>query len=57
MDADDGNTVTFEAFFPYAQFELNKLTIVAVRNSSGPFATADDVARATLFGPGVIEVN
>ena len=53
----DGSDIFFEAFFPYTQFEMNGLTIAAVTNSSGPFATADDVASATLFGPGLIEIN
>ena len=52
-----GNTVTFNAYFPYAENEMNGLTIAAVTTSKGPFATADDVAAATVFGPGLIEIN
>lgn len=57
-----GNTVTFSALFPFddaTQGALfgNGLTIAAVTNSTGPFATADAVANATVFGPGLIEIN
>lgn len=52
-----GEKVTFEAAFPYMANLLNGLTIAAVTNSKGPFASADAVAAATLFGPGLIEVN
>lgn len=54
---DDHNTVTFTAPFPYSQNLLNGLTIAAVTNSAGPFANASAVAAASLFGPGLIEVN
>ena len=50
-------TVTAEALFPYNKNLMNGLTIAAVTNGSGPFATADDVSKATVFGPGVIIVN
>lgn len=49
--------VTFEASFPGQSQEMNGLTIAALTNSTGPFATVDDVAAATLFGPGLIEIN
>jgi hypothetical protein len=52
-----GNTVSFSAAFPYAQFEMNGLTIAAVVKGSGPFANADAVAQATVYGPGLIEIN
>ena len=52
-----GDTVTFKAFFPFDKFIMNGLTIAAVTNSAGPFASADEVAAATLFGPGLIEIN
>lgn len=52
-----GATVTFSAQFPYDEFLMNGLTIAAVTNSTGPFANADAVAFATLFGPGLIEIN
>lgn len=59
---DSNNIVTFEALFPFddaTQGALfgNGLTIAAVTNSSGPFATADLVAKSTVFGPGLIEIN
>ena len=50
-------TVTAEALFPYNKNLMNGLTIAAVTNSSGPFATADDVSKVTVFGPGVTIVN
>jgi hypothetical protein len=52
----NGDTVTFTANFPFAQFEMNGLTIAAVTNGAGPFATADAVAQASIFGPGLIEI-
>jgi hypothetical protein len=53
----NGDTVTFKAFFPWSKFIMNGLTISAVTNSAGPFQSADEVAAATLFGPGLIEVQ
>ena len=50
-------TVTAETLFPYTKNLMNGLTIATVTNSSGPFATADDVSKATVFGPGVTIVN
>jgi hypothetical protein len=35
---------------------MNGLTIAAVTNGAGPFATADAVAQASIFGPGLIEI-
>jgi hypothetical protein len=54
--------VTFRAIFPFDEASEgalfgNGLTIAAVTNSSGPFATADLVAKSTVFGPGLIEIN
>jgi acid stress-induced BolA-like protein IbaG/YrbA len=53
----EGDKVTFEANFPYDQYLLNGLTIAAVTKGAGPFANADAVAAATIFGPGLIEIN
>jgi hypothetical protein len=53
----EGDTVTFDAEFPFDQFLMNGLTIAAVTNTAGPFASADAVAKATIFGPGLIEIN
>ncbi|KAF2641827.1 hypothetical protein P280DRAFT_541275, partial [Massarina eburnea CBS 473.64] len=52
-----GNTVTFEAVFPYDEFLMNGLTIAAVTKGMGPFASADDVAGAAILGPGLIEID
>lgn len=49
--------VTAQAIFPYDDHELNGLTIAAVTKSDGPFSDANDVAKWTLAGPGLIEVN
>ena len=51
-----GDQVTFSANFPYQQNLMDGLTIAAVTNSAGQFASVGAVANATLFGPGVIEV-
>jgi hypothetical protein len=51
------NTVTFDAEFPFDQFLMNGLTIAAVTKTAGPFASADAVAKDTIFGPGLIEIN
>ncbi|KAH1611956.1 hypothetical protein KXX21_002969 [Aspergillus fumigatus] len=53
----ENRTVVAEILFPYDQFLMNGLTIAAVTNSSGPFRNANDVARATVAGPGLIIVN
>lgn len=54
----DGTTVTFEAAFPFSTGTFgNGLSIAAVTNSTGPFSTTDDVAKVTLFGPGLIEIH
>lgn len=50
-----GNTVT--ANFPYQENQMNGLTIAALVNCKGPFASADDVAAATVAGPVFIEIN
>lgn len=52
-----GNTVTFDAQFPFDQFLMNGLTIAAVTKTAGPFTSADAVAKDTMFGPGLIEIN
>jgi hypothetical protein len=50
-------TVTLTAQFPFDQFLMNGLTIAAVTSHAGPFASADAVAKDTVFGPGLIEIN
>ena len=52
-----GDTVSFEAELPYNEFIMNGLTIAAVTKGMGPFASADDVAKAAIFGPGLLEIN
>lgn len=52
-----GKTITAEALFPYDDHELNGLTIAAVTKKDGPFADANEVAKWTLAGPGLIIVN
>lgn len=52
-----GDTVTIEALFPYEEYEMNGFTIAAVTNSTGPFASADAVATATVYGPAFIQIN
>lgn len=52
-----GDKVVFEAEFPYDQFLMNGLTIAAVTTAADSFADADAVAKATIFGPGIIEVE
>ena len=49
--------VSFSASFPGATNEMNGLTIASVVKGSGPFSSADDVAKAAVFGPGLIEIN
>lgn len=49
--------VSFQAAFPFEENLMFGLTIAAVTNSAGPFANADEVAAATLFGPGLIEIQ
>lgn len=48
---------TFQANFPFTENILDGLTIAALTSSAGPFASAEDVAKATIAGPGLIEVN
>lgn len=52
-----GNWTVFSASFPFEAGFTNGLTIAAVVNGTGKFATDDAVAAATLFGPGLILVN
>lgn len=57
VEKTQGPTVTIKADFPHDEFVMDGLTLAAIVKGSGPFAGADDVAQATLFGPGLIEVN
>ncbi|KAK9799957.1 putative Late sexual development protein [Seiridium cardinale] len=51
-----GNTITFDARFPFPENNMEGLSIAALTNSS-EFADADDVPANTLAAPGLIEVN
>ena len=53
---DQSGTVTISAKFPYNQFLMDGLTIAALTDGAGPFKTVADVAAATKFGPGLIEI-
>ncbi|KAJ4320415.1 hypothetical protein N0V94_003386 [Neodidymelliopsis sp. IMI 364377] len=53
----ENEKVFFEAQFPYDDFLMNGLTIAAVTMGAEEFADADKVAEATVFGPGLIEVD
>lgn len=53
----EGEKVFFEAQFPYDDFLMNGLTIAAVTMGADEFADADKMAEATVFGPGLIEVD
>jgi hypothetical protein len=48
--------VTFQAAFPYDEFLMDGLTVVAVTQGKDSFANADDVAGSAIFGPGLIEI-
>lgn len=47
----------FIAEFPFEAGFSNGLTIAAVVNGKGNFSTPKDVSAATVYGPGLIEVN
>ena len=42
---------------PYDEFLMNGLTIAAVTKNNGNFGNADEVAKETIFGPGLIEID
>ena len=52
----ENNSITFTALFPGKTNDLNGLTIAAVTNTNA-LTDPDMVAEATLFGPGLIEIN
>jgi hypothetical protein len=50
--------VTFKALFPFDGTTFgNGLTIAALTSGATTFANADAVAKATIAGPGLIEIN
>lgn len=52
----DGKT-TFTASFPYDSGFANGLTLASVTKGKGPFSSAAEVAAASVYGPGLIEVD
>lgn len=55
--ATSGDTTTFAADFPYTANMMNGLTIAVLVQGAGPFASADAVANATVYGPAIIEIK
>lgn len=55
--ATSGDTTTFTANFPYTANMMNGLTIAVLVQGAGPFASADAVANATVYGPAIIEIK
>ncbi|KAL5044544.1 hypothetical protein BDW71DRAFT_215597 [Aspergillus fruticulosus] len=53
----DGLKSTADVVVPYDDFLLNGLTVMAVVNRRGPFANAEAVARATVYGPALFIVQ
>lgn len=49
--------VTFQANLPFNDFVLDGFTIAALVNNSTGLTSAEDVAKVTIAGPGLIEVN
>lgn len=52
-----GNMVTAEVFFPYDEYRMNGLTVLALTNTTGPFVDATEVQNVTVFGPAFFIVN
>jgi len=52
-----GDKVYFSAAFPYNEYVMHGLTIVAVTQDATEFADASKVAEKAIFGPGLIEIN
>ncbi|KAH8728223.1 hypothetical protein GQ44DRAFT_724744 [Phaeosphaeriaceae sp. PMI808] len=52
-----GERVAFEGAFPFDEFLMNGLTVAAVTQGKTEFASADEVAGAAVFGPGLIEID
>ena len=56
--ATTGGLQQFTASFPFDSGFANGLTIAALVKGTGQtFASGDEVAAATVYGPGLIEVN
>lgn len=52
-----GDLTHFTADFPFEGRFADGLTIAALVNGTGNFKTNDAVAAATVYGPGLIELN
>ena len=52
-----GGVAHFTAKFPFESGFADGLTIAALVKGTGMFMTNDAVAAATVYGPGLIEVN
>ncbi|KAF6801241.1 sexual development protein [Colletotrichum sojae] len=52
----DGARIAFDADFPFEKNSMWGLTIAAL-TFEGKFTNPDDIAKATLAGPGLIQVN
>lgn len=52
---------TFSVSFPYTQYQMDGLTIVALTSDSklngAAFTTAEDVSKVAIAGPALIEIN
>ncbi|KAL5343026.1 hypothetical protein BJX70DRAFT_394458 [Aspergillus crustosus] len=53
----DGEKSVAVAVVPYDEFLLNGLTVAAVVNRRGPFASAAAVAQSTVYGPGLFVIS
>lgn len=56
VETSKDGTITFSAEFPFDKFKMHGLTIAVVTKGSS-FASVDEVAKATVFGPALIEVD
>lgn len=52
-----GDSYAFKADFPHDEFVMDGLTIAVIVKGKGPFADAEAVAKATVFGPALIEAD
>ncbi|KAL9049085.1 MAG: hypothetical protein Q9162_007400 [Coniocarpon cinnabarinum] len=52
-----GDVTVLSAFFPHDKNVMDGLTVAAIVKADGKLDSNDGVADATLFGPGLIEVN
>lgn len=57
IKASEKEKITFDALFPGQTNFLNGLTISALTKGKGPFKAIEDVVKATVAGPGLIEIN